>query len=138
MRKILNSWEGTPYRHATILKGRAADCLMFVAEVYREMGVLEKYEHEYYPKDWYLHQKEELALNYFIDNMKFIRPGYRCDIIEPEEPRDGDILLFAMIDGLPITHSAIFFEGKLWHVNTLRGVCHTKFGPAWKQKGHTR
>lgn len=61
--KELISWIGTPYRHLQGVKGRGADCTLFIAHAMKNAGFLTKVEHDYYSKDWNIHTNEEVVLD---------------------------------------------------------------------------
>jgi len=104
---ILKSWEGTPYKHKTAVKGKGVDCIHFVGRVMVEVGVLSKFVVPDYASDWHLHRTSEL-LSQGINQFPF------CEEFDPRvtPPMNGDILLFRY--GRAAAHATIYFDGYVW------------------------
>ena len=60
---IIESWEGTPYRHLAMCKGGGADCTLFIGACWVEAGILTEVKYDYYSSDWHIHTKEERVLD---------------------------------------------------------------------------
>lgn len=107
LHEILRSWEGTPYRHRTGVKGRGVDCIHFVACSMVEAQVITKFTVPDYPSDWHLHKGSEM--------LKKELNKYECTVeYDPrkKKPIDGDILLFKY--GKTSAHATIYFKGYVW------------------------
>jgi cell wall-associated NlpC family hydrolase len=95
--KEAREWIGTPYHHMGRVKGVAADCLTFLAEVYERAGIVPHIEIPFYPPDW-LHRDEERYAEGVL--------GYACEIAGPPAP--GDMAIFRF--GRCFAHGAIVTE----------------------------
>jgi hypothetical protein len=74
LKKILDEWLNTPFRHHCGVKGLGCDCIHFVACVLDELGILilTKKTIPDYPKDWHLHNTRELLEEGIIKNLNYI------------------------------------------------------------------
>lgn len=117
---ILESWIGTPFRHFAGVKGLGCDCIHLVARVFEEMGY-GPFKIPQYHKDWHLHKDNSMLL-------EGIKNRLRVEILPPENPITGDILLFQF--GKAQSHSAIFNNGLIYHAITDLKVMKTP----WQDK----
>ena len=150
--KELRSWMGTPYRHLQGVKGRGADCTLFIAHAMKNVGLLTDVKHEYYPKDWNIHTREEVVLEgafrHFRENLP---PGLTVDRFE-ENARDGfklyrgDLITFKTNGSQCINHASVVlddFDGRcqmsIQAINT-RVVDYFPLGKFWlkRQRGGFR
>ena len=115
----LDSWLDTPWRHQCMVKGRGCDCAGLVLGVLVNIGFLRSEEIKLppYPPDWHLHKEHLELINWFRS---------RDDVIEVEQPQNGDILLFQY--GKSPSHTGIFFDAKVYHSVTRRRVIRSPFG----------
>ena len=69
LKASIDSWIGTPFRHRCGVKGLqgGVDCIHFVAEVFKEVGLIDHYEVPKYAKDWHLHKTGERLLLGVLD-----------------------------------------------------------------------
>jgi len=105
LKAVLESWLGTPFRHAAMVKKAGVDCIHFVKGALDETGVRTPKVPKY-PKDWHIHQTENLMINGLN--------GAGCFELQPDvNPKNGDIIVFHY--GKVESHVAIFFEGNLYH-----------------------
>ena len=122
LEETLESWLNTPFRHWSGVRGLGCDCIHFVTRIMEEVGASsvqgERYKIIRYPKDWHLHNGEELLLTGILGQMK-VQP---VDISNPE---NGDILLFQF--GRVCSHSSIYYDGRLYHSLTNIGVRKTPY-----------
>lgn len=138
---IAASWMGTPYRHLWMVKGRGADCSLFLAAILQELGVISRVEHSFYPKDWYLHTPTEAIKNEFANLvLKNVNPGFRIDEylggVSPETIR-GDIFGFCMVPETGVTnHVGILLDPPTDFLNSIqrRGVSKMHWGSYWKER----
>jgi cell wall-associated NlpC family hydrolase len=79
MEAIARSWIGTPYRHMQCVKGRGADCALFIGGCFLEAGYLTRIDKpRYYPRDWALHTDDEYVLEGMYENtQKNLLPGLK-------------------------------------------------------------
>lgn len=132
LRKILTSWEGTPFRHWCGVKGEGCDCIHFVTRVLEEVGYLMTglVKIPWYPADWHLHNEEELLLAGLEKYLKYDNVG--CS-----NPINGDILLFNF--GKTNSHTAFFMDDHLYHavfgIGVLRSPWMDKTWYKRKRKG---
>jgi len=96
--EVAHGWIKTPYRHAARLKGKGADCLTLLAEVFAEAGLIPRAVIPYYPHDWHLHNDAERYLDGLLK--------YTREIEGP--PLPGDIVLWKF--GRCFSHGAIVVE----------------------------
>jgi len=105
--KILKSWEGTPYRHKTGVKGKGVDCIHLTGYIMVEAGVIPKFTVPDYASDWHLHRTSELL----IDGIS------QFPNVEKFDPKtttlmNGDILIYKY--GRASSHTAVYFDGYIW------------------------
>lgn len=120
LKKILDSWLSTPFRHHTGVKGAGCDCIHFVIRVYEEMGIL-KCECNFvpdYPKDWHLHNTRELLAEGIEKKLKVQKVS--LDVL-----KNGDIILSHY--GKAASHASIYFDRYVYHSVTNIGVCKINF-----------
>jgi cell wall-associated NlpC family hydrolase len=139
------SWIGTPYRHLKAVKGRGADCTLFLASVWKEIGVLNKIQHGYYPRDWNIHTHTEVVrdgLKYHIQN----NVCEKIEVIEVDNREDafirGDMLGFTT-RGTGVTNHTTLWCGdwketnernQMFNCIEQRGVCRLQYGSWWKKR----
>jgi len=140
------SWEGTPYRHLKMVKGRGADCTLFIGAQWLYMGILTQVKYDYYPRDWHIHTPSEFViqqLHYHWQN--FAAPGFdvmRLDSRCEEDFQRGDILCFALSPTGVTNHATIWFgyfeETKqcrqMYNSINEKGVCRLTYGSFWREK----
>jgi NlpC/P60 family putative phage cell wall peptidase len=101
--RAARGWIGTPYRHQGALKGVGCDCLGLLIGVWREIGGGEAHDAASfrmppYTPDWAeAGGRETLAEGL----RKYLRE------VEPNEAREGDVVLFRWRKHLPAKHAAI-------------------------------
>ncbi len=120
LKKVLDSWFPTPFRHHTGLKGKGCDCIHFVCRVLEEMDILVWREDLIpdYPRDWHLHNTREL-LSEGIDR------EFRVRKVNLNELKSGDIILSHY--GKASSHASIYFDGYVYQSVTDVGVCKINF-----------
>jgi len=144
---ILLSWIGTPYRHLAMVKGRGADCIMFVGGVWKEFGVFSKdlmplleIEYSYYSPDWYKHETDERILNGIIAHFKkFATNKVRAPQYKPDVPLyRGDLLIFSTNRKGISNHAGIYLgDKKMIHASCSRGVSIFGLSDTWKKRMKT-
>ena len=127
--EILESWKGTKYRHLTGVKGRGADCSLYLAHCFLELGLLTKIEHDYYSRDWHIHTKNQLVRDGFTkhlsENMAEGHTGFYTDT--DADPMRGDLVGFSMRCNGITNHVACYIgDGICWHSIEGRGVSTVK------------
>ena len=130
---IVQSWHGTPYKHITMVKGRGADCALFIGACLVEARVLTKVTHDYYPKDWYIHCTEEMVLNSLYNHFQnHVAPGFWLNRHTSDTPLiRGDILTMTFFSKRRISnHAALYMGNNLaTHASPRKGVIEVKYGP---------
>ncbi|MBW2598547.1 MAG: C40 family peptidase [Deltaproteobacteria bacterium] len=118
LKKILDEWLNTPFRHHCGVKGKGCDCIHFVARVFEEMGILSwrKGLIDSYPRDWHLHNTRERLSEGIEKELKVKK-------INLSELKNGDILLSHY--GRAASHAAIFFGDYVYQSIAPIGVCKT-------------
>ncbi|HPH54104.1 MAG TPA: amidase domain-containing protein [Bacteroidales bacterium] len=131
--EILQSWIGTRYRHFTGVKGRGADCTLFIAQSLIELGVLEKITYDYYPKDWHLNHKRELIKEYISKNVKHLVGGLK--IVQTDDTwMRGDLVLFCMNKLGVSNHASIVIDEKsIMGAVACRGVAIMEINNYWRR-----
>jgi len=144
--KEVISWENTPYRHLTMVKGRGADCTLFIGAQWLALGILTKVKFDYYPKDWHKHDPTEFVIEQMWWHWKnFSAPGFEIMKIDTREEQDflrGDILCFALSTTGVTNHAAIWFgywpptreKRQMYNSINDRGVCRLTYGSFWRDK----
>lgn len=115
LKKILDEWVGTPFRHRCGVKGKGSDCIFFVGRVFEEMRLLtlnEKFV-PVYPKDWHIHNTREL-LSEAVEKYLNVK---KVDFLMP---KNGDIHLSHF--GKAASHGSIYFNGYGYQSLTNIGV----------------
>ena len=88
-------WIGTPFHHEARVRGAGVDCLMLLAAVYENAGVVGPVAVPHYPADWHMHRDLERYREGLL--------AYAREI--PGPPQPGDIALFKF--GRVFSHGAI-------------------------------
>ncbi len=116
LKRILDEWMGTPFRHQCGVKGLGCDCAYFVAKVLEEAGALawRKNLMPDYPKDWHLHNTRELLKETF-------EKEFQAEPIGLDSFQNGDIILLHY--GKAASHIGIFYDGYLYQAIEDVGVC---------------
>ena len=109
---VINSWIGTPYKHLTVVKGRGADCALFICGILKDIGIINKIVFDYYPHDWFIHTDKDYVSDGFIDHIKnYAKSNIELEKYTPEvKLYRGDILGIA-INSKVINHAAYYMEG---------------------------
>jgi cell wall-associated NlpC family hydrolase len=123
LKRILDEWMGTPFRHHCGVKKLGCDCIHFVARVFEEMGVLRWRKNLVpdYPRDWHLHNTRELLLERLVKELNVIPADLN-------HPMNGDILLSHY--GKASSHAAIYCDGYIYQSVDGIGVCKINFSDA--------
>ena len=116
LKKILDSWIGTPFRHYCGVKGLGCDCIHFVACVFDEMKIIKMTKKLIpdYPKDWHLHNTRELLKEGIVKNLKTLGIGLGS-------LKNGDIILSHY--GKAASHIGIYLDGYVYQALEKIGVC---------------
>jgi len=101
------TWIDTPFLHATCIKGRGVDCIMLLAAVFAEAGVLPFVDPRPYPRAWFVHRDEE---RYLIGLEKLGRPI--------AHPQPGDVGVWKF--GRCYSHGALLVTPFIDDINPLR------------------
>lgn len=141
MKSIIDSWLGTPYRHLAMVKGGGADCTLFIGACWKEYGILNYVSHEYYPKEWHIHTKQELILDSFDEHWhNHTNPGFTFHEFRKDLPiMRGDVLAFSTTSQHVTNHASIYLgyvdhKDVMCHVINGRPVSYFPFGHFWKDK----
>ena len=91
------------------------DCIHFVTAVMTEIGVkpIQGYEIQQYPRDWHVHNNEELLLNGILHQMNVVP-------MPLTEPMNGDIFLFRF--GRVCSHCGIYYNDHVYQAINRIGV----------------
>lgn len=139
--KIVFSWKGTPYRHLVCSKGRGADCTLLVGACLKELGVLKKIEHEYYPRHWHFATKKEWVIESFYHHINnHLRNGWvvtwQHEKIPMEKFMFGDVITFATTSMGVSNHCGIWIDKGRYFFNSAgkRGCCVLTYGSFWDKR----
>ncbi|MFZ7110336.1 MAG: C40 family peptidase [Desulfatiglandales bacterium] len=135
--EILQSWKGTPYRHLQMVKGRGADCSLFVAACFREAGILTEVRYDYYPRDWHYHTHEEYVTDGFLKHLReHLLPGLAIREEDPKTPLfRGDFIGFSSVKSGVTNHAGLYIGGgRMIHSINHRGVIESFMGSFWREK----
>ena len=77
LKKVLEEWVGTPFKHKCGVKGLGCDCIHFAAAVFGELGLVKMREKDWpdYPRDWHLHNTRSLLIEGLERHLKVERVG---------------------------------------------------------------
>jgi len=136
-RQILEDWIGTPYRHLTMVKGRGADCTLYLAAAMLEMKILTKVEHDYYPKEWFRHTTKELVMEGFFEHIENnMTPGLNMIWLGKDaDLMRGDIVAFSTA-GIGATNHCAIMMSKQRMINSIEqgGVQILTYGSWWERR----
>lgn len=120
LKRLLDEWIGTPFRHHAGVKGRGCDCIHFVTKIFEELGVIQwrKDLIPDYPRDWHLHNTRELLMEGILKEL----PGEK---VELSSLKNGDIILSHY--GKAASHASIYYDGYIYQSITDMGVCKINF-----------
>lgn len=113
LKKILDEWLHTPFRHKCGVKGLGCDCIHFAVRVYEELGILTNVVIPDYPKDWHLHNTRELLEEETIKNLN-------AEKINLFNLMNGDIIYSHF--GKAASHAGIYFDGYVYQALNDIGV----------------
>lgn len=120
LKKILEEWLGTPFRHRCGVKGLGCDCIYFVARVFAEEGLLKwrKGMIPDYSRDWHVHNTRELLKEGVLKNGN-------VEKVPLFDLKNGDIILSH--HGKASSHAGIYFDGYVYQSIIKVGVCKINF-----------
>lgn len=120
LKKIMDEWLDTPFRHRCGVKKLGCDCIHFAARVAEEIGFLKWADDMIpdYPKDWHIHNTRELLKEALEKNPKIKR-------IALFEVKNGDVLLSHF--GMASSHIGFYFDGYMYQALNKIGVCRIRF-----------
>jgi cell wall-associated NlpC family hydrolase len=109
LKRILDEWLDTPYRHRCGVKGLGTDCIHFVARVLEEVGLLKWRKNliPNYSRDWHLHNEKSLLMEGFE---KEFEGNY--EKIGLNALKNGDIPV--AFYGKAISHAGFYFDGYIY------------------------
>ena len=124
LERVIDSWRETPYMHGKAVKGRGVDCSLLIGECFKEIGVIKKIKHDYYPQNWYLFSRVQFLIDSLIDNWT----DNFCDgisIKHYEYSKDielvyGDILVFCLMKNSPVKTHLGFYTGDDTMVHSIQ------------------
>lgn len=138
VKEELISWEDTPYRHLQAVKGRAADCSLFLFKVLEKFHLAGPWKAPDLQNDWWLHSDKEILIECWRDCLAATAPyNHWWYSLDPtvEKIFRGDLLIFNV--GLNVsTHAAIFIGPTLIHSlnRASSGVFQSTYGSWWKRR----
>ena len=135
----LLSWVGTPYRHLTMVKGRGADCALYMAACMLELGILTKVEYDWYPKDWFRHTTKERILEDMFHHIENNMPSHLTFawLNSTTQKKRGDCVAFATVGMGATNHCGVMLDqGGKKFINSVEqgGVQVLTWGSWWEQR----
>lgn len=120
------TWERTPWRHASAVKGAGVDCARLLIEVYAKLGLIEHFIPEMYPQDFALHSNTE----------RFLQTLERY-AIQIEKPKKGDVAVWKY--GKCFSHGAIIINyPQIIHAKMEEGVIRDRADAGYLSKRDVR
>lgn len=115
LKKLLESWLGTPFRHHCGVKGLGCDCIHFVVRIAEESQFLVGHKDLIpdYPKDWHIHNTRELLKEEIEKNANVKK-------VELFELKNGDLILSHF--GKASSHIGFYFDGYVYQALNKIGV----------------
>jgi cell wall-associated NlpC family hydrolase len=113
LKKILDEWLDTPFRHHCGVKGLGCDCIHFVVRIFEELGLLIDVVIPDYPKDWHLHNTRELLEEGILKNLN-------VEKVSLSNLMNGDIICSHF--GKAASHAGIYFDGYVYQALNNIGV----------------
>ena len=119
LKRILDEWLGTPFRHRCGVKGLGCDCIHFVARVFEELGYLvwRKDLIPNYPKDWHIHNTREILIE------EILKAGGKR--VQLSDLINGDVVLYHF--GKASSHAGIYFDSYVYQALDRVGVRKIRF-----------
>jgi len=114
LKKELDEWLGTPFRHLAGVKQVGADCIHFTNAVYQAVGAIRlPVNIPHYDSDWCHHISKEIF---------YLALKARADIIEVplKSVMNGDLVLYKF--GRATSHCGIYFDRVVYQAVQLSGV----------------
>ncbi len=129
-------WVGTPYWHMVAVKGRGCDCSTLIGAVLYNIGILTKVEYTYYPKDWMLHTRKEIILDYIEKHSMYLKKGLVfVDVTHTIDSIDdlivGDYIGFCYNKRGLTNHSGIYLGNRKYIHASFSGVVVLPVSPDW-------
>jgi cell wall-associated NlpC family hydrolase len=104
------SWLGTPYHPCSRIKNIGADCGLFIAQVYENIGLLPHIEPGFYLAEHALHNSKEIFKGIVEKHLYPVK-----------KPQMGDLILYKF--GLCRSHAALVVDyPKIIHSYIRQGV----------------
>lgn len=130
LKKELDSWVGTPFKHKQGVKGVGVDCIHLVARVLEHFG-FGPFKFSDYPRDWHMHQTSGLLMKNLMKQVKGAHEVPLWNI------KSGDIVLYHI--GNDVAHAGIYFMDEwgdkyIYHSVTGIGVVKIDFDSAVRLK----
>ena len=116
LKRILDSWLNTPFRHHCGVKGLGCDCIHFAMMVFDEMGLVDskKIKVPDYPRDWHMHNTREILKEALIQYLNVVELNLNV------ESMNGDIILSHY--GKASSHVGIVYGDQVYQSLTSIGV----------------
>lgn len=115
LQKEMESWKGTPYKHHIGVKNKGCDCIHFIVNALKPIGVFHgrNIVIPKYPRDWHLHNGQRLMVEGIKNQMN-------VEEVDREKPKDGDVILYEF--GLHEAHGGIYYRGHVLQALNEIGV----------------
>lgn len=120
----------------TQIKGRGADCALFVAAAMQKTGFLGEIPRQEYSRDWHLHENSSLVLESYFIGIRNCREGLVFELMDgcPEHCLRGDMFLMSCVPSGIIHHAGICInEHSMIHSIQRQGVKIVPFKGWWRR-----
>jgi len=121
LKRVMDEWLNTPFRHKTCVKGLGCDCVHFVGGVMEELHlcVVKRLKIPNYPRDWHLHNTRELLLEGIEAAFDVVAISLDGNLM------DGDLILSHY--GKASSHIGVYFGGYVYQAVDGIGVNRINF-----------
>lgn len=137
-------WIGTPYMHMQKEKGCGADCALFLAKIYENIGVLNFVENLYYSRNWMVTGIQELMVEGFERHFQqYLNEPYFYEKIVISENggfenfdfQKGDVICMTSKGSVVCHHAGMYHENNnFFHAYQNKGVCLAQFNHVWRKR----
>ena len=118
LKRILDEWKDTPFRHRCGVKKLGTDCIFFVARVLEELNILKMPEIPEYPPDWHLHQTQKLLVEGILQHLN-------VENVDFNNLLNGDLVLYFF--GKAASHASIYYDDHTYQAVNDIGVIRLPF-----------
>lgn len=118
LKKVMDEWLDTPFRHHCGVKRLGCDCIHFVLMVFDELGLLDikNIKIPDYPRDWHMHNTREIL----FEGLKKYLNTVQIPLSDLMHTMNGDIILSHY--GKASSHAGLVYGNHVYQSLTPIGV----------------